>query len=69
MASPVSDRFIRVVEGGEVTRAIDAPGRHAIACEVGGADGRTLFMVTATTHGGRDESRQALGAAVDVVAV
>ena len=69
VASPVSDRFIRVVEGGEVTRAIDAGGRHAIACEVGGTDGRTLFMVTATTHGGRDESRQALGAALDGVAV
>ncbi len=65
VASPVSDRFIRVVEGGEVTRAIDAAGRHAIACEVGGTDGRTLFMLTATTHGDRDESRKALGAAVE----
>ena len=60
VASPVSNRFIHVVEGGEVTRTIDTPARHAIACAVGGADGSTLFMLTANTHGDRAESQQAL---------
>ncbi|MUL84257.1 MULTISPECIES: SMP-30/gluconolactonase/LRE family protein [unclassified Mycolicibacterium] len=69
VASPVSDRFIRVVEGGEVTHTIDASGRHAIACEVGGSDGEVLFMLTSTTHGGRDESRQVLGAAIETVQI
>ncbi len=69
VASPVSDRFIRVVEGGQVTRTIDTPDRHAIACEVGGADGRTLFMLTATTLGDRAESQQALAAAIEITRV
>ena len=34
--------FVRVLDGGEVTdRAVC--GRHAIACQLGGMDGRTLF--------------------------
>ena len=44
-ACPVSDRFIRVVEGGEITDEIPVPGRHAISVALGGADGRTLFML------------------------
>ncbi len=69
VASPVSDRFIRVVEGGEVTRTIETPGRHAIACEVGGAAADTLFMLTAETHGGRVESQQALAAAIETARI
>ncbi len=69
VASPISDRFIRVVEGGDVTQTVDAPGRHAIACAVGGADGDTLFMLTATTHGDRIESQRSLTAAVETVRV
>lgn len=65
VACPVSDKFIRVVEGGDVTRTIDVPGRRATACAVGGSDGEVLFMLTSTTQGGRDESRQVLGAAVE----
>jgi sugar lactone lactonase YvrE len=69
IACPVADRFVRVVEGGEVTRVIETPGRHAIACEVGGAGGDTLFMLTAGTHGGRVESQQALAAAIDTARI
>lgn len=69
VASPVSDRFVRVVEGGEVTRTIETPGRHAIACEVGGADGHTLFMLTAGTLGGRVDSQQALAAAIETARI
>ena len=59
-ACPVGDRFLRVVEGGDVTDEIAVPGRHAIACALGGADGRTLFMLTAPTLGNPDESRAAM---------
>ena len=54
-----------VVEGGEVTDRIDAPGDCAIDCALGGEDGRTLYLatadsydpaVTATTRAGRISS-------------
>ena len=69
VASPAFDRFVRVIAGGELTATIDTPGRHAIACEVGGADGRTLFMLTATTLGQRVESQTAMSAAIDTTRV
>jgi sugar lactone lactonase YvrE len=69
VAGVVADRFARVVEGGEVTHTIDTPGRHPIACAVGGADGHTLFMLTATTHGERDKSQATLSAAVETARV
>jgi sugar lactone lactonase YvrE len=69
VASPAFDRFVHVVAGGAVTATVDTPGRHAIACEVGGADGRTLFMLTATTIGDRVESQSANSAAVETTRV
>ena len=69
IASPVGDRFVRVREGGEVTDVVDTPGRHAIACALGGDDGRTLFLCTSSTHGQPDRSRAELGARVEVVTV
>ena len=69
IASPVGDRFVRVREGGEVTDVVDVPGRHAIACALGGDDGRTLFLCTSPTHGEADRSRAELGAQVEVVTV
>jgi sugar lactone lactonase YvrE len=69
IASPVSDRFVRVVHGGDVTDVVDVPGRHAIACALGGDDGRTLFLCTSPTHGEPDQSRAARGARVEVVTV
>jgi sugar lactone lactonase YvrE len=69
VASPVSDRFARVVAGGEVTATVETPGRHAIACTVGGSDGRTLYMLTATTLGQRDESQATLDSAVETTRV
>jgi sugar lactone lactonase YvrE len=42
--------FLRVAPGGELlTRAVPADGRWAVACMLGGADRRTLFMATAKT--------------------
>jgi sugar lactone lactonase YvrE len=69
IASPVGDRFVRVREGGEVTDIVDVPGRHAIACALGGDDGRTLFLCTSSTHGQPDRSRAERGARVEVVTV
>jgi sugar lactone lactonase YvrE len=69
LASPALDRFLRVVQGGEVTDVIDTPGRHAIACALGGTDGLTLFMLTATTVGERDKSKAAKSAAIATTTV
>jgi sugar lactone lactonase YvrE len=45
------DAFVRVDPSGHVVERIATPGRRAIACCFGGADGRSLFCVTAvTTH-------------------
>jgi sugar lactone lactonase YvrE len=49
-------RFLRVQDGGNVVDTIDAPGGRnymAVACVLGGADGRQLFMCTADYGGAR----------------
>lgn len=38
--------FIRVREGGQITDRVGTGERHAIACALGGADGRSLFCLT-----------------------
>jgi len=45
VASPPTSAFLRVREGGEILDRITVPDQ-AIACTLGGLDGRTLFMVT-----------------------
>jgi sugar lactone lactonase YvrE len=42
------DVYLRVLEG-EITDRIPVPGRRAVACQLGGADGRTLFCLTCET--------------------
>ncbi len=42
-------KFVRVVEGGEVTDVISTGGRWATGVELGGPDGTTLFVCTADT--------------------
>ena len=69
VAGPASDRFVRVLEGGEVTDIVEVRGRHAIACAIGGTSGHTLFMCTSPTHGQPDESRAARGAKVEITEV
>jgi len=39
-------QFLRVLEGGAITHRIDVPGRHAVACQLGGQNGKTLFGLT-----------------------
>jgi sugar lactone lactonase YvrE len=69
VAGPASDRFVRVLQGGEVTDVVEVPGRHAIACAIGGVDGHTLFMCTSPTHGQPDESRATRRAKVEITKV
>ena len=50
VASPPTHDCLRVVDGGEVTHRIEVD-RLAIACMLGGADGKTLFILTShDTH-------------------
>jgi len=69
IASPIGDRCARVLEGGEVTDVIDFPGRHTIACAIGGEDGHTLFVCTSSTQGEPERSRAERGAALETVTV
>ena len=69
IASPVGDRCARVLEGGEVTDVIEFPGRHTIACAIGGEDGHTLFVCTSSTQGEPERSRAERGAALETVTV
>lgn len=51
VASPMSQQFLRVHEGGRISQRISCAPFHAIACMLGGADRRTLFAITCgTTH-------------------
>jgi len=45
---------VRVREGGEVTDTVET-GQHTFACALGGADGRTLFVVCADSFGGPED--------------
>jgi sugar lactone lactonase YvrE len=69
VSAPASSRFVRVRAGGEVTDVVETPGRHAIACALGGDDGRTLFCCTAPTLGLPDQSRELRAAKVETVGV
>lgn len=42
--------FVRVLQGGRVTHRVHVPGRHAVACQLGGRDGRTLFCLTVAAN-------------------
>lgn len=48
VAMTLAHQFQRIEQGGIVTDRIDIGERMAIACALGGAEGRTLFLVT--TH-------------------
>jgi sugar lactone lactonase YvrE len=42
--------FVRILQGGRVTHRVHVPGRHAVACQLGGRDGRTLFCLTVAAN-------------------
>ncbi|MBI2800310.1 MAG: SMP-30/gluconolactonase/LRE family protein [Gammaproteobacteria bacterium] len=41
-----SGEFIRVLEGGEITDLVELGDKRAVACQLGGDDGKTLFCLT-----------------------
>ena len=49
VASPMSGEVLRVREGGEVADRV-RPSQRPYACALGGARGRTLFVLTAQSH-------------------
>lgn len=63
IASPVSREVLRVREGGEVTHRI-ATQDQALACALGGADGRTLYVCTGRVMVTPEESLRALRGAI-----
>jgi sugar lactone lactonase YvrE len=63
IASPVSREVLRVREGGEVTHRIPTQDQ-ALACALGGADGRTLYVCTGRVMVTPQESLRALGGAI-----
>jgi len=51
VADPRGRRVLRVLEGGKITDSVDLAPRGAYACMLGGADRRTLFVITNTGSG------------------
>jgi sugar lactone lactonase YvrE len=49
VACPQSERCVRVAEGGELLDELPM-GRGTFACALGGVDGHTLFVCTASSH-------------------
>ena len=46
VSSFMSGEFLRIEEGGRVTQRIAVPDKRAVACNLGGGDGRTLYCLT-----------------------
>lgn len=46
VSSFVTSEFVRVLPDGSIGDIIVTPGKRAVACNLGGADGRTLFALT-----------------------
>jgi sugar lactone lactonase YvrE len=67
VASPLGKEVLRVREGGQVVERIPTASQ-AIACMLGGADRRTLFVLTAQSFN-RDECRHQRNARIEVVGV
>jgi sugar lactone lactonase YvrE len=49
VSSPLTHEFRRVRQGGTIADRITLSGKWAVACMLGGADRRTLFLLTAET--------------------
>jgi sugar lactone lactonase YvrE len=67
VASVRSNEFVRVLEGGAITQRI-AVSNQAIACALGGENGKRLFMVTGRVKG-HDEAMAARVGRIDYVDV
>jgi sugar lactone lactonase YvrE len=67
VASPMSSELLRVREGGEVLARVPTQ-QMAIACMLGGADRRTLFVLTAPSTQ-REECRRLRSARIETLRV
>ena len=67
-AATLAREFVHVAPGGEVLDTIAIDDRLAIACALGGHDGRTLFLLTALEHA-PDALRGTRDATIHVVEV
>jgi sugar lactone lactonase YvrE len=65
VASPIAPEVVRVREGGAIDRRV-AVSNHAFACMLGGADRRTLFVLTADNSMPEHSSGRIETIAVDV---
>lgn len=61
VSSIVPGRFLRVLEGGEITDDIELDGRLAVDCVLGGPDGRTLLLSTADSWQPADTAKTWVG--------
>jgi sugar lactone lactonase YvrE len=69
-ACVTASRYARVLAGGEIVETVEfEPPRRTVACVLGGADRRTLYMLTADTLGEADLSRELMSARVEQVQV
>lgn len=69
VADMATDAFVRVVEGGDVTDVVHVEGSRAVACALGGDDGRTLFMLASPGPMDRAGSRERRPSHIDLVRV
>jgi sugar lactone lactonase YvrE len=67
VASPSTDEALRVREGGEVTGRVKAD-RGVYACMLGGADRRTLYLLTAKSTD-PDDCRKLASGRIEAVEV
>ena len=51
VSNPIANRMVRVFEGGRIAETIETGSRNSYACMLGGADRRTLFLLTNTGAG------------------
>lgn len=58
VADPRGNRVVRIFEGGRVARTIPTGARGSYACMLGGADRRTLFILTNSGSGPHAASRR-----------
>lgn len=68
VASPISREVLRVREGGEVTQRTPTTGQ-AIACMLGGPDGKTLFVLMSKLKFNAEQSRDALAGSIATMRV
>jgi sugar lactone lactonase YvrE len=60
IANPIAPECARIAQGGEVLEVVDT-SQPCYACMLGGADGRTLFMLTARTSIAHEAARTPTG--------